>query len=173
VLRHVALQTWVRIMEGRGAGRGGLALRLPVVSTGRARPRAWRVRQGPTGHVPADRPSALVERGSGLRPEDAQGGCLGEGACAGTRRPHTGAGDGWSSVCRTGCHRTAWWDGAPLRRDPLGAWRTPGPRIALSEAWLTRADDGPRMRIGCGAKAEKAPRSVVSTRAAAEEACRF
>ena len=91
----------------------------------------------------------------------------------GTRLQHTVEGEGWSYVCRTGCHRTAWWDGAPLRRDPWGAWRTPGPRIALSEAWLTRADDGPRMRIGCWAKAEKAPRSVVSKRAAAEEACRF
>jgi hypothetical protein len=49
VLRPLALQTLVRVMDGRGVGRGCPALMIPVVSTGRALPLAWRVRQAPKG----------------------------------------------------------------------------------------------------------------------------
>jgi hypothetical protein len=48
--RHRALETVVLVMEGRGVGRGGTALMIHVVSKGRARPLAWRVRHAPKGH---------------------------------------------------------------------------------------------------------------------------
>jgi len=56
---------------------------------------------------------------------------------------------GWSSVCRTGTPRPAWWDGATLRLDPLGACRKPGTVVALSEVWFPRAAYGP-LRLICG-----------------------
>jgi hypothetical protein len=43
-------------MDGRVVGRGGLALRLHVVSQGRALPLAWRVRHSPTGPCPRGTP---------------------------------------------------------------------------------------------------------------------
>jgi hypothetical protein len=61
---------WVR--EGRVVGRGGHALRIHVVDKGRALPLAWRVRQGPKGHLPDDLPIALVELVGGLIPEGTQ-----------------------------------------------------------------------------------------------------
>ena len=59
--RPLAWQTVVLGMDGRGVGRGGTALLSPGVSKGRALPLAWRVRQAPKGHVPADLHSAVVE----------------------------------------------------------------------------------------------------------------
>ncbi len=172
LLRHGALQTLGLVLEGRVAGRGGKALMLPGVSKGRALPLAWRVRQGPQGHLPADPPIALVALVSGRIPEGTQGVFLGEGAGDGTRRQHTGEGAGWAYVCRTGCHRTAWWDGETLRRDTLGAWSKPGTLVALSAVWFTREEYGPRMRICCGAKGGQEPLSLVTHMDAAEEACR-
>ena len=49
LLRHLALQTLVLIMDGSGVGRGCTALMIHVVK-GRALPLAWRVRQAPKGH---------------------------------------------------------------------------------------------------------------------------
>ena len=129
LLSHRALQTLVLVMDGSVVGRGCNALMLHVVYQGRALPLAWRVRQGPKGHCPEDLPIALVELVSGLIPEGAQVVFLGDGACDGTRLQHPVQDAGWSSVCRTGCHRTAWWDGETFRLDTLGTWIKPGTLI--------------------------------------------
>jgi hypothetical protein len=60
LLRHLALQTVVLVMDGRGVGRGGTALMIHVVYKGRALPLAWRVRQAPKGHLPEDLHIAVV-----------------------------------------------------------------------------------------------------------------
>jgi len=96
LLRHLALQTLVLVMDGSVAGRGCMALMLHVVYKGRALPLVWRVRQGPKGHCPEDLHIALVELVSGLIPEGTQVVFLGDGACDGTRLQHTVEGAGWS-----------------------------------------------------------------------------
>jgi hypothetical protein len=151
LLRHFALQTLVLVMDGSVAGRGCNALMLHVVYKGRALPLAWQVRQGPKGHFPEDLHIALVELVSGLIPEGAPVVLLGDGEFDGTRLQHTVQGKGWSYVCRTGCHRTAWWDGETF----------------------TRAEYGPIMLICCWAKGCKAPLYLVTNMASAEEACRL
>jgi hypothetical protein len=94
--RHLAWQTVVLVMDGRGVGRGCPALMLHVVSKGRALPLAWRVRQAPKGHFPADLPIALVTLISELLPAGAHVVLLGDGACDGTRRQHTLQQAGWA-----------------------------------------------------------------------------
>ena len=162
LLRHFALQTLVLVMDGSVAGRGCMALMIHVVYQGRALPLAWRVRQGPKGHFPEDLHIALVELVSGLIPEGAQVVLLGDGEFDGTRLQQTVQDAGWSYVCRTGCHRTAWWDGETFRLDTLGACSQPGTLVALSEAWFTRANYGPIMLICCWAKGCKEPLYLVS-----------
>lgn len=54
LLRHLALQTLVLVMDGGVVGRGCVALMMHVVYNGRALPLAWQVRQGAQGHFPAD-----------------------------------------------------------------------------------------------------------------------
>ena len=173
LLHHLALQTLVLVMDGSVAGRGCNALMIHVVYKGRALPLAWRVRQGPKGPFPEDLHIAMVELLSGLIPEGTQVVFLGDGACDGTRLQHTVQGEGWSYVCRTGCHRTAWWDGETFRLDTLGVCSKPGTLVALSQVWLTRAEDGPIMLICCWAKGCKAPLYLVTNIASAEEACRL
>jgi hypothetical protein len=160
-------------MDGSVVGHGCHALMLHVVYKGRALPLAWRVRQGPKGHFPEDLHIALVELVSGLIPEGAQVVFLGDGEFDGTRLQHTVQDAGWSYVCRTGCHQTAWWDGETFRLDTLGACSKPGTLIALSEVWCTRAEYGPIMLICCWAKGCKAPLYLVTNMDTAEEACRL
>lgn len=83
-------------MDGSVAGRGGNALMIHVVAQGRALPLAWRVRQGPKGHVPEDLHIALVALVSGLIPEGTPVVFLGDGAWDGTRLQHTVQSKGWS-----------------------------------------------------------------------------
>lgn len=173
LLSHLALQTLVLVMDGSVVGRGCVALMLHVVYKGRALPLAWRVRQGPKGHFPEDLHIALVEVVSGLIPEGAQVVLLGDGEFDGTRLQQRVQDEGWSYVCRTGCHTTAWWDGETFRLDTLGACIKPGTLIELSEVLFTREEYGPIMLICGWAKGYKEPIYLVTNMASAEEACRL
>ena len=138
LLRHLALQTVVLVMDGRGVGRGCTALMLHGVYKGRARPRAWRVRQGPKGHFPEDLHIALVElRREGI-PEGAQVVFVGDGECDGTALPATLHEAGWSYACRTAMSTVATWEGETFRLDTLGACSKPGTLVAFKEVQCTR-----------------------------------
>jgi len=171
--RHLAWQTVVLVMDGRGVGRGCPALMLHVVSKGRALPLAWRVRHAPKGHFPAELPSALVELSSGLLPAGTPVVWLGDGACEGPRLQHTLPQAGWSYACRTATSTVATWEGQPCRLEALGACLKPGRLIELKEVHGTREAYGPSRVRGCWAKGYQEPLYVVSTRATAEEACRL
>jgi hypothetical protein len=94
----------------------------------------------------------MVELVSGLVPEGASVVFLGDGEFDGIRLQQTMQDTGWFSVCRTGCHMTASWDGERFRLDTLGACIKPGTRIEWSEVLLTREDYGPIMLLCCWAK---------------------
>jgi len=173
LLQAFALQTLVLVMDGSVAGRGCNALMLHVVYKGRALPLAWRVRQGPKGHFPEALHIALVELMSELIPEGTTVVLLGDGEFDGTRLQQTVEDAGWSYVCRTGTHMTAWWDGETFRLDTLGACIKPGNLIALSEVLFSRETYGPIMLICCWAKGCKEPIYLVTNMASAEEACRL
>jgi hypothetical protein len=76
-------------------GCGGAALLLPVISTGRAVPLAWRVRHGPKGHVPEDLPSALGALVRACLPAGTSVVFLGDGECEGTTLQKTRNEAGW------------------------------------------------------------------------------
>jgi len=96
LLRHLAWQTVVLVMDGSGVGRGCTALMLHVVYKGRALPLAWRVRQAPKGHVPADLHIAVVELLREVIPEGVPVVFLGDGECDGTALQATLHEAGWS-----------------------------------------------------------------------------
>jgi len=173
LLRHLALQTVVLVMDGSGVGRGCTALMIHVVSKGRALPLAWRVRQAPKGHFPEDLHIALVDLISGLLPAGAQVVLLGDGECDGTRLQHTLQQAGWSYACRTATSTVATWDSETFRLDALGACLKPGRLIELKEVHVTREAYGPILLLCCWAKGYHEPLYVVSNMATAEEACRL
>src|SRR2546429_5181472 len=86
LLRHLALQTVVLVMDGSGVGRGCTALMIHVVYKGRARPLAWRGGQAPKGDFPQELPIALGGPISGLLPAGGRGGLPGRGGVGGTKR---------------------------------------------------------------------------------------
>src|SRR6266699_5414787 len=131
LLSHLAVETLVLVMDGSVVGRGCNALMIHVIYQGRALPLAWRVRQGPKGHFPEALHIALVELISGLIPEGTPVVLLGDGEFDGTGLQQTVQDAGWSYVCRTGTHRTAWWDGETFRLDTEGACRLYAKRFRI------------------------------------------
>ena len=108
-------------MDGSVVGRGCVALMSHVIEKGRALSWAWRVRQGPKGHVPEALPIALVELMRACLPEGTQVVLLGDGEYDGTTLPATRNAAGWCSVCRTAQSTVATWAGETFRLDTLGA----------------------------------------------------
>src|SRR5712692_11586589 len=125
-------------MEGRVVGRDGTALMIHVIAQGRALPLAWRVRQGPKGHVPKDLHIAVVALRREVIPEGATVVFLGDGAFDGTALQATRNEAGWSYACRTALSTVATWEGETFRLETLGAWSQPGTRIAFKEVQCTR-----------------------------------
>jgi len=173
LLAQLALETLVVVMDGSVVGRGCLALMFHVVSKGRARPLAWRVRQSPKGHCPEDLHIAMVMLLSTGIPAGANVVFLGDGEFDGTAWQDTLSTLGWSYVCRTAMSTTAMWEGAPFRLDVLGACLQPGRLIALQSVYVTREGYGPIMVVCCWAKGSQEPLYLVSNLATAEEACRW
>jgi hypothetical protein len=152
LLRHLALQTVVLVMDGSGVGRGCTALMLHVVYKGRALPLAWRVRQAPKGHFPEDLHIAVVALMREVIPEGATVVFLGDGEFDGTALQATLHEAGWSYACRTALSTVATWEGETFRLDTLGACSKPGTLIALQEVTFTRDAYGPVMVLSCWAK---------------------
>ena len=173
LLRHLALETLVLVMDGSVVGRGCVALMVGVVYKGRLLPLAWLVRQGKKGHFSEDLHMTMVEQVKRLVPEDAQVMFLGDGEFDGIRLQQALKDYGWSYVCRTGSNIKVLWDGDTLRCDTLGACLKPGNLIAFIDVRLTKEAYGPVLVVCCWAKGEKDPRYVVSNMASAEEACHF
>jgi hypothetical protein len=173
LLRHLALQTLVLVMDGSAVGRGCTALMLHVIYKGRALPLAWRVRQAPKGHFPEALPIAVVEVMREVIPEGTPVVFLGDGEFDGTALQAALHEAGWSYACRTAMSTVAMWEGTPLRLDVLGACLQPGRLIALKEVYVTREAYGPIMVLCCWAKGYHEPLSLVSNLATAEEACRW
>src|SRR2546423_10570362 len=173
LLRHLALQTVVLVMDGSGVGRGGTALMRHVVYKGRALPLAWRVRQSPKGHCPEELHIAVVKLMSTVLPEGAKVIFLGDGEFDGTALQATLSEVGWSYVCRTAMSTTATWEGETFRLDVLGACIQPGRLIELKAVSVTREAYGPVLVLCCWAKGYQEPLYWVSNLVTAEEACRL
>src|SRR5256712_3179605 len=173
LLRHLALQTVVLVMDGSRVGRGCTALMIHVVSKGRALPLAWRVRQAPKGHFPEDLHIAVVELMREVIPQGAKVVFLGDGEFDGTALQATLNEAGWSYACRTALSTVATWEGVTFRLDTLGTCSKPGTLIELQEVKFTRDAYGPVMVLSCWAKGYQEPLYVVSNMDDAEEACRY
>ena len=144
-------------MDGSVVGRGCVALMIHVIYKGRALPLAWRVRQGPKGHVPEELHIALVELIRACLPDGSRVVLLGDGEFDGTTLQATRNEAGWGYVCRTAQSTVATWEGETFRLETLGAWSQPGTRIALQEGKVTRDAYGPVMVLSGWAKGYQEP----------------
>jgi Transposase DDE domain len=173
LLRQLALQTLVLVMDGSVVGRGCVALMLHVVYKGRALPLAWQVRQGKKGHFPEDLHIALVTQVHKLIPLGASVVLLGDGEFDGTTLQHTLQDAHWSYVVRTGSHITVLWDGERFRCETVAACIKPGTLVELTDVRVTEAAYGPVRLLCCWAKGYQEPLHLITNMASAEEACRL
>ena len=174
LLRHLALQTLVLIIDGSVVGRGCVALMIHVVYKGRALPLAWLVRQGKKGHFPEDLHIALVKQVHKLIPPGAQVVLLGDGEFDGTTLQHTVqdvmAGPTWSG---RGATSRSCGTGSSFRCETVGACIKPGTLVELTDVRVTEAAYGPIMLLCCWAKGYKEPLYLLTNMASADEACRL
>ena len=152
LLRHLALQTLVLIMDGSVVGRGCVALMMHVVYKGRALPRVWQVRKGKKGHFPEDTHIALVEQVQELSPPGASVVLLGDGEFDGTQLQQAVQEYHWSYVVRTGSHLTVEWDGERFRCETVAACIKPGTLVELRDVRVTEEAYGPLMLLCCWAQ---------------------
>jgi hypothetical protein len=171
LLRQLALQTLVLVMDGSVVGRGCVALMMHVVDKGRALPLAWQVRKGKKGHFSADLHIALVKQVPSLLPLGVSGVLLGDGEFAGTLLPQTLQDAHWSYVVRTGSNITVLWDGERFRCATVAACSKPGTLVALTDVRVTEAAYGPVMLLCGWAKEYQAPLHLLTNIASADEAC--
>ena len=172
LLRHLALQTLVLIMDGSVVGRGCVALMMHVVYKGRALPLVWQVRKGKKGHFPEDTHIALVEQVQELIPPGASVVLLGDGEFDGTQLQQAVQEYHWSYVVRTGSHLTVEWDGERFRCETVAACSKPGTLVELRDVRVTEAAYGPLMLLCCWAKGYKDPLYLLTNMDSADEACR-
>ena len=173
VLRHLALQTLVLVIDGSVVGRGCVALMLHVVYQGRALPVAWLVRRGKKGHFPEALHLTLLAQVQKRIPLGAPVVLLGDGEFDGICLQRTLQEYHWSYVVRTGSNITVMWDGERFRCDTVAACITPGTLVELSDVRVTEEAYGPLMLICCWAKAYKEPLYLLTNMASADEACRL
>jgi hypothetical protein len=152
LLRHLALQTLVVVMDGSVVGRRCVALMMHVVYKGRALPLVWQVRRGKKGHFPEDMHVALVEQLYDLIPTGAQVVLLGDGEFDGIHLQQTVQKYHWSYVVRTGSHITVEWDGERFRCATVAACIKPGTLVELRDVRVTEEAYGPLMLLCCWAK---------------------
>ena len=171
LLRHLALQTLVVVMDGSIVGRGCVALMMHVVYKGRALPLVWQVRKGKKGHFPEDMHIALVEQLYDLIPTGARVVLLGDGEFDGTRLQQTVQAYHWSYVVRTGSHITVEWDGEHFRCETVAACIKPGTLVVWRDVRGTEEGYGPLMLLCCWARGYKDPLYLLTNMDSADEAC--
>jgi hypothetical protein len=173
LLRQLALETLVLVMDVSSVGRGCSALMMHIIYKGRALPLAWRVRQCPKGHFPEDLHIALVKLVSALIPEGTKVMVLGDGEFDGTKLQETMNELGWKYACRTSKGNTVRWEDETFPVEELGACIKPGRLIELKEVKITREAYGPVMLLCCWAKGHVEPLYLVSNMSSAEEAIAY
>ncbi len=173
LLKCLALETLVLVMDGSGVGRGCCALMIHVIYKGRALPLAWVVRQCPKGHAPEALHIELVELVSALIPDGTKVVFLGDGEFDGTDLQKTMNEAGWLYACRTAKSTVATWEGIQFNLDLLGSSIKPGRFIELKEVQFTRDAYGPVMVLCCWAKDEAEPLYLVSNLSLSEEAIKY
>lgn len=101
ILKALARQTIVLIIDGSTTGRGCVTLMVSVLYKKRAIPVLWVTRKGKKGHFPEAMHIELIRTVQSLIPTGADLVCLGDGEFDGPEWLNTLRSFGWHYVCRT------------------------------------------------------------------------
>lgn len=172
LLRALAHQPLVLMMDGSTAGRGCLVLMLSLRYRGRALPLAWTVVRGRKGHFPARTHCSLADHVLPLLPPGASVIFLGDGEFDSTELQAHLQGLGWGYVCRTACSTLVWWGGEtmlPLKQLLVAQ----GEALIVREAEVTASRYGPILLVVVWERGFEHPLYLVSSLQDADAALRW
>lgn len=141
LLKRLAKEPILLVMDGSTVGRGCLALMLSVVYAGRALPLCWVVVKAPKGHFPQATHCALLSQLQAIMPSDAQVTFLGDGEFDGIELQGALRNLNWSYVCRTASNIVILADGVRFHVSDMGPER--GEMLCVTPAWMTAEMYGP------------------------------
>lgn len=173
LLRHLALQTLVLVIDGSTMGRGCVCLMVSVIYKKRALPLVWIVVQGKKGHFPQQAHIALVQEVHRLVPDGAEVVFAGDGEFDGIALQGTLRQWSWHYVCRTAKTIKFFFDGKAYSCQNLGALVKPGGHMVAPEVLFTAEKYGPVQLICWWAEGYKHPLYLVTNMTDAEQAYQF
>jgi hypothetical protein len=173
LLRNLALQTLLLVMDGSTVGRGCVSLMVSLIYQRRALPIAWIVVRGTKGHFPQQAHIALIKEVEKLLPDGIEVVFAGDGEFDGINLQETLHQWGWHYVCRTAKTIKFFLDGQDYSCMNLGALVKPGKHIVAPEILFTAEKYGPVQLICWWAEGYKDPLYLVTNMASAEQAYQF
>ena len=171
LLKNLAHQTLVLIMDGSSVARGCRTLMLSVVYKKRALPIAWLVSEGSRGHFTSEDHMNLIDQAFSLLPQGANVMFLGDGEFDGIELLAKLDGYGLGYVCRTAKDTFLTQDGDTLTFEELGI--CPGTRITLPKTSITRDQYGPVTAIAWWDEAEDDPIYLISNLSILKDPCHW
>jgi hypothetical protein len=171
LLKSLANQTLVLVMDGSEVGRGCLTLMLSVIYKKRALPLAWVVIQGNKGHFPAETHVALLNEIVEIVPADADVIFLGDGEFDNLDLQAALAIPGWQYVCRTAKNIQVCVDNEWLALETMAL--QPGQRELWEQVGFTQEAYGPVQVIGWWDRDCKEPLYLVTNMDVLDEACHW
>ena len=168
LLKTLAAEPILLVMDGSVVGRGCLALMLSVVYHGRALPLCWVVVSAPKGHFPEATHRALLAQVQAIMPKQAQVTFLGDGEFDGIDLQADLRKTDWDYVCRSASNILITACGVHFHVSDLGPPR--GELLAVSPAWMTAAQYGPVAVLAIWEQQYKEPIYLVTSRSDLDEA---
>ncbi|MCH8295487.1 transposase [Candidatus Poribacteria bacterium] len=169
LLKNLAHQTLVLIMDGSSVGRNCRTLMLSVVYKKRALPIAWLVACGSRGHFAEEDHMTLIEQAKDLLPQGAEVMFLGDGEFDGIQLQAKLDGYGFGYVCRTAKDTFLTQDSETLTFEELRI--CPGTRITMHGTTITRDQYGPITAIAWWDEAEEEPLYLISNLSVEQDPC--
>jgi hypothetical protein len=173
LLRSLAQNPLVLVVDGTIAGRGCVALYVGVVYRKKVLPIAWTVVAQAKGHLPESVHVDLMIKVQALIPEGAQVVLLGDGEFDGIDLQAVISHWQWSYVCRSAKSTILYWEGEPFRFDDMIPHCERGDDFVAPGVLFTRKKYGPVNAITWWRKDCKEPIHLVTNIESPEEACMY
>jgi len=173
ILRALAHDTLVLLIDGTVVGRGCMTLVIAVVYKQRALPIAWLVDKKKKGHFSEERHLELIQSVRGMIPDAPRIVLLGDGEFDGVDLQSVVNHWNWDYVLRTSETNTLCWADHWFSFKETLAHVKPGEVFVVPESLFTQRGYGPVMGLTWWRKDCKEPIHLVTNMPCADEACHF
>jgi hypothetical protein len=171
LLKSLAQNPLVLVVDGTVVGRGCVALYVGVVYRKKVLPIAWTVVAQKKGHLPEAIHIDLMMKVQAMVPDGAKVILLGDGEFDGINLQAVIDHWQWSYVCRTAKSTTLYWENEPFRFDEMIPYCEKGEITVAPGVLFTRKKYGPVNAVTWWRKDCKEPIHLVTNVESPEDAC--